>query len=93
MNDLNGLDWLAEYQSNVRPLVQKHGGRYVEMSRGFDGQHIQCVEGKETVPDATMLLSFPSIGEAINLLNPVEYKPYRRMPNAETQNFAFAFEE
>jgi uncharacterized protein (DUF1330 family) len=92
LKEVNGLNWVAEYQANVPPLVQKHGGEYVAMSRGFDGQHIQCVEGQESVPDAIAVLRFPTVANAVNLLKSDEYEPYRRMRIAQTKSFAFAFE-
>jgi uncharacterized protein (DUF1330 family) len=60
MNQVNGLEWLPEYQSKVPAIVQHHGGEYIAMSNGFKGEHIRCVDGAAAIPDAIGLLRFPA---------------------------------
>lgn len=92
LEEVHGLGWLAEYQANVPSLVQAHGGEYVAMSKGFDGQGVHRVEGRTVEPAAIGLIRFPSMEDLVNFFKSAAYQPYRQMRIAETCSTAFAFE-
>lgn len=92
INEVNSLEWLAEYQEQVPALVMQHGGEYVAMSSGFRGEHIVCVDGARKVPAAIGLLRFPSVAHVSDFFASPAYQPYRAMRVAQTDSVAFAFE-
>jgi uncharacterized protein (DUF1330 family) len=62
--------WLKEYGPVVAELIEKHGGRY--LARGGE---MQRLEGEEELPDAYVVLEFPSIEQARSWYDDPAYAP------------------
>lgn len=62
--------WLAEYGPVVADLVEQHGGRY--LVRGGSPKQL---EGEEPLPDAYVVLEFPSMQSARAWYDDPAYAP------------------
>ena len=62
--------WLEEYGPPTAALIEKHGGRY--LARGGE---MQALEGDEPLPDAYVVLEFPSMDHARAWYADEEYAP------------------
>ncbi len=62
--------WLKEYGPITAALIEKHGGRY--LARGGE---MQRLEGDEPLPDAYVMLEFPSLEQARAWYEDAEYAP------------------
>jgi len=67
---MNDPSWRSEYGPKTGALVQKHGGRY--LVRGGKSERL---EGNTPVPDAIVVLEFPSMERAKAWYNDPEYAP------------------
>jgi uncharacterized protein (DUF1330 family) len=63
-------DWVAEYRPKTAALVEKHGGKFL-VRRG----KMERLEGKEGLPDATVVIEFPSMDDARAWYNDPDYGP------------------
>lgn len=66
--------WMAEYIPNVTRLVEKYGGRYFARTT-----NLKKIEGERPLPDAMVILEFPSRDAAQTFYDDPEYKPYLEM--------------
>ena len=62
--------WLEDYAATTAALIEKHGGRY--LSRGGA---LERLEGEEPLPDAYVVLEFPSMEHARAWHRDPEYAP------------------
>jgi uncharacterized protein (DUF1330 family) len=62
--------WLKEYGPPVTALIEKHGGRYLAR-----GGAMKNLEGDEGLPDAYVMLEFPSMEQAQAWYDDPEYAP------------------
>lgn len=62
--------WLAEYGPKTEALVEKHGGRYI-----VRGGAMETLEGGNPLPNAMVVLEFPSMERANAWYNDPDYAP------------------
>ena len=62
--------WLEEYGPTTAALIEKYGGR--SLARGGESQ---TLEGDEPLPDAYVMLEFPSMDHARAWYADAEYAP------------------
>jgi uncharacterized protein (DUF1330 family) len=62
--------WRAEYGPKTAELVKKHGGRYL-----VRGGKMDRLEGTGGLPDAIVVLEFPSMAHARAWYDDPEYAP------------------
>ena len=62
--------WMAEYGPKVAELVKKHGGKY--LVRGGKSERL---EGEGELPNAIVVLEFPSMEQAQAWYNDPDYAP------------------
>ena len=72
--------WLREYAPITAALIEKHGGRY--LARGGE---VQRLEGEEEVPDAYVMLEFPSMEHARAWYTDTEYAPMIELRRANSE--------
>ena len=71
--------WLKEYGPVTAALIEKHGGRY--LARGGE---VEQLEGDEALPDAYVMLEFPSMEHARNWYADAEYAPMIELRQANS---------
>lgn len=62
--------WYSEYKRVVEPLVARHGGTYL-----IKGGEAACLEGMQGIPDAVVVLQFPTREQALQWFEDPEYAP------------------
>jgi len=62
--------WLPDYRPTTAALIEKHGGRYL-----VSGGVLEQLEGNAAVPDALVVLEFPSLARARAWYEDPEYGP------------------
>jgi len=72
--------WLKEYGPVTAALIEKHGGRY--LARGGE---VQRLEGEEEIPDAYVMLEFPSMEQARAWYADPEYAPMIELRQAHSE--------
>jgi len=72
--------WLKEYGPVTAALIEKHGGRY--LARGGE---MQALEGEEPLPDAFVVLEFPSMDQARAWYADAEYAPMIDLRQSHSQ--------
>ena len=72
--------WLKEYGPITAALIEKHGGRY--LSRAGE---LQKLEGEEELPDAYVVLEFPSMEQARAWYADPEYAPMIELRRAHSE--------
>ena len=72
--------WLKEYGPITAALIEKHGGRY--LARGGE---MQALEGEEELPDAYVVLEFPSMEAARAWYADPEYQPMIDLRRANSE--------
>lgn len=72
--------WLKEYGPVVGALIEKHGGRY--LARGGE---MHRFEGEEDLPDAYVMLEFPSMEQARAWYDDPEYAPMIELRKANSR--------
>ncbi len=63
--------WMADYMPNVTDLVHKHGGKYLARTLTMEK-----VEGSGDLPNAFVIIEWPSKEAAKTFYNDPEYQPY-----------------
>ena len=63
-------NWLRDYRPTTAALIEKHGGRYL-----VSGGSLEQVEGDDPLPDAMVVLEFPSLEKARAWYQDPEYGP------------------
>ncbi len=67
-------EWMDKYYATVPQLIESHGGRLV-----VRGGNPQRLEGEEALPDAAVLLEFPSRDHALTFWNSEEFQPFVKL--------------
>ncbi len=62
--------WLAEYGARIMPVLAKHGGCYL-----VRGGAMEKAEGGRALPNAVVILEFPTLANARAWYNDPEYAP------------------
>jgi uncharacterized protein (DUF1330 family) len=63
--------WVDEYVTKIQPVLQKHGGRYLVRAGG----KLETLEGAAPLPNALVILEFPSMEQARAWYHDPEYAP------------------
>jgi len=66
--------WGAEYGERIRPLLEKHGGRYLVRA-----VQLETLEGGAPLPSAMVVLEFPSLEHARAWYHDPDYAPLIRL--------------
>ncbi len=67
---IQSREWMEEYFSKVPALIEAHSGRF--HVRGGEPERL---EGEEGLPDAVIVLEFPSRDHALRFWNSDEFAP------------------
>ena len=63
--------WMADYMPNVTTLVEKHGGSYLART-----MTMERVEGSGELPNAFIIIEWPSKEAATAFYSDPAYQPY-----------------
>ena len=63
--------WMADYMPNVTALVHKHGGKYLART-----MTMEKVEGSGELPNAFVIIEWPSKEAANAFYKDPDYQPY-----------------
>ena len=72
--EIRDASWAAEYAEKIRPLLEKHGGRYL-----VRGARMETLEGIAPLPSSMVVLEFPSMEHAQAWYHDPEYAPLIRL--------------
>ncbi|GKQ40655.1 DUF1330 domain-containing protein [Streptomyces sp. A012304] len=89
---VKSLDWVEEYSANVGPIAHRHGGHFLGVSDS-PPNGIELVEGETLpVPDAMVVVSFPTREALDSFMADPEYAPHRKARVEGTDSNLWAFE-
>jgi uncharacterized protein (DUF1330 family) len=71
--DVTGPGWVRDYVTNVTPMVERHGGRYLART-----SKLQKLEGEREPPQTFLIIEWPSREAADAFYESEEYRPYRQ---------------
>lgn len=77
--DITDSRWVAEYVTNVTPLVESHGGRYLART-----PRVTVVEGERAPRQIFLIIEWPSKAAAEAFYDSEHYRPYRDARQAGT---------
>ena len=63
--------WMADYMPNVTALVEKHGGKFLART-----MTMEQVEGSGELPNAFVIIEWPSKEAATTFYRDPAYQPY-----------------
>jgi uncharacterized protein (DUF1330 family) len=69
--NISNDSWMADYMPNVTTLVHKHGGKYLART-----MTMQKIEGTGALPDAFVIIEWPSKAAAEAFYGDPDYQPY-----------------
>src|SRR5438128_1005061 len=69
--DITERGWVSTYIKNVTSMVERHGGRYLART-----SHIEKLEGERKLPQAFLIIEWPSKEAAEAFYGSDEYRPY-----------------
>ncbi|MHB8234813.1 MAG: DUF1330 domain-containing protein [Solirubrobacteraceae bacterium] len=79
--DVTDPAWVRAYVSDVTPMVQRRGGRYLARSA-----NIEQIEGDKQLPQVLLIIEWPSKQAAEEFYDSDEYRPYREARRAGARN-------
>lgn len=79
--DVTGPAWVRGYVTDVTPMVQRRGGRYLARTT-----RIERIEGERELPQVLVLIEWPSKQAADEFYESEEYRPYREARRAGARN-------
>ncbi len=79
--EITDLAWVADYVTNVTPMVERNGGRYLARSI-----RVEQIEGEGTPPPVLMVIEWDSREAADAFYESEEYRPYREARRAGAVN-------
>ena len=79
--DVTDPSWVRDYVSEVTPLVERHGGRYLARTAG-----IETIEGDGAPPQVVLLIEWPDRESAQAFYHSEEYRPHREARRAGARN-------
>jgi uncharacterized protein (DUF1330 family) len=79
--DVTDPAWVRDYVTEVTPMVEGHGGRYLART----GQ-IEQLEGERRLPQVVLLIEWPTREDAQRFYDSEEYRPYREARRAGARN-------
>ena len=78
--DVTDPAWVRDYVSDVTPMVERRGGRYLARSA-----QIERVEGDKPLPQVLLIIEWPSKQAADDFYDSSEYRPYRESRRARAR--------
>ncbi|MBL4647103.1 MAG: hypothetical protein COA52_11265 [Hyphomicrobiales bacterium] len=69
--NIRSKEWMDKYYATVPSLIESHCGRLI-----VRGGNPEQLEGSEALPDAAVLLEFPSRDHAMSFWNSEEFQPF-----------------
>jgi uncharacterized protein (DUF1330 family) len=69
--DITDRSWVSVYIKNVTPMVERYGGRYLART-----SHVDKLEGERKLPQAFLIIEWPSKEAAEAFYGSDEYRPY-----------------
>ena len=79
--DVTDPAWVRGYVTDVTPMVQRRGGRYLARTT-----RIERIEGERELPQVLVLIEWPSKQAADEFYESEEYRPYREARRAGARN-------
>lgn len=79
--DVTDPAWVRDYVTDVTPMVQRRGGRYLARSAS-----IERIEGDKPLPQVLLIIEWPSKQAADEFYDSDEYRPYREARRAGARN-------
>jgi uncharacterized protein (DUF1330 family) len=79
--DVTDPAWVADYVTEVTPMVERHGGRYLARSA-----RVERIEGDARTPQIVLLIEWPSKEAADAFYASDEYAPFRSARIAGAHN-------
>jgi uncharacterized protein (DUF1330 family) len=79
--DVTDPAWVRDYVTDVTPMVERRGGRYLARSAA-----IELVEGDRQPPQILLIIEWPSKQAADEFYDSDEYRPYREARRAGARN-------
>jgi len=79
--DVTDPAWVRDYVTDVTPMVQRRGGRYLART-----PRIERIEGERELPQVLLLIEWPSKQAADEFYESEEYRPYREARRAGARN-------
>ena len=70
---VHNTDWQKEYGEKMPALIQKHGGKVLAKSQA------QLLEGAPLVPDAVVIIEFPSSEGAQAWYSDPDHEPLKQL--------------
>lgn len=79
--DVTDPAWVRDYVSEVTPMVERRGGRYLARSSA-----IERIEGERPLPQVLLIIEWPSKHAADEFYDSEEYRPHREGRRAGARN-------
>jgi uncharacterized protein (DUF1330 family) len=79
--DVTDGGWVRDYVTNVTPMVERHGGRYLART-----SQLQKLEGRREPPQTFLIIQWPSKEAADAFYECEEYRPYRERRRSGAHN-------
>lgn len=79
--DVTDPAWVRDYVTDVTPMVERRGGRYLARSAT-----IERVEGEKQLPQVLLIIEWPSKSAADEFYESEEYRPHREARRAGARN-------
>jgi uncharacterized protein (DUF1330 family) len=79
--DVTDPSWVRDYVSDVTPMVERFGGRYLARTA-----QIEQLEGERTPPQVMLIIEWPSRESADDFYESDEYRAYREARRAGARN-------
>jgi uncharacterized protein (DUF1330 family) len=79
--DVTDPAWVADYVSEVTPMVERYGGRYLARS-----VQVERIEGEQQAPQVVLLIEWPSREAADAFYESEEYRPHREARRRGARN-------
>ena len=74
---LSNDSWVSDYGANVHPIVEKHGGKYLTLSR-----NVTVLEGEDRGNTLIAILQFPDAASVVAFASDPDYAPYGKARQA-----------
>jgi uncharacterized protein (DUF1330 family) len=79
--DVTEPGWVRDYVTNVTPMVERRGGRYLARTSNLDK-----LEGEREPPQTFLIIEWPSREAADAFYESEEYRPYRERRRGGARN-------
>jgi uncharacterized protein (DUF1330 family) len=79
--DVTDPSWVRDYVTNVTPIVERRGGRYLARTAA-----VEKIEGERPTPQLLLIVEWPSKDAAEEFYDSEEYRPYREARRLGARN-------